>query len=219
VDGEAYPITPARKAVTDMGIFPEDYNPSSSLVEQSYAAALFFHYTRNIGKPLNAINSWVTAKDGKNSPKDDLADIAKANDYLPFSGIWHGFAFAFATKMIKYPSGDIINHVTLTSSALATESLTKDATRKAPRTVKAFTFNIIRFTLPANTQYKFGVPVASTTFLCSVRRKGETEWGLLAFDAGIYSSQVASGTTYMETLCSCASANDCSGSLTVKRTT
>jgi hypothetical protein len=221
MDGELYPIAPGSNVVK-LGYFPEHYDPRFSVVEQpnkGYSTSLFFHYLLMTGRTVANVNQWVAQKVGQTSVDKDLIDIAAdRSPYLSFPKNWHGFAVAFADKKIKYhSSGELIQLAVSVPSTTLAQSLTVGQTKPLSRSVKAFTFNIVRYTFPANTA-NFLLPSGTALpFRCSFRLKGSTSWVPVGAGVWEYIQPATSGTSYIDTLCSCGSATDCSGTFSARR--
>ncbi|KAK0738041.1 hypothetical protein B0T18DRAFT_421148 [Schizothecium vesticola] len=221
MDGELYPIAPGS-GVVNLGIFPEHYDPRVSIVEQpgkGYAASLFFHYLLTTGHTLSNINQWVSKKIGQKSVASDLADLAAdTSPHLSFPKNWHGFAVAFASRTIKYlSSGDLIELTSNPPSVTLSRNLAVGQTRALSRSIKSFTFDVVRYTFPVNTTNSLQFPDTATTLRCSYRLRGRTFWDSARAGLSISIQPVASGTSYIDTLCSCSAATTCSDTFNIER--
>jgi hypothetical protein len=221
MDGEIYPITPGS-GVTDMGLFPEAYNPAVSIVEQAgqgYSAALFFHYVLSTGRSVANVNDWVAAKVGQTSVANEHADLAADRSAaLSFPKNWHGFAVAFADRKIKYrSSGDAIVTTRSLTYTPFTQTLVVGQITPSKRTVKPFTFDAVRYTFAANTANFLQLP-GPTALRCSFRLKGSAAWvTVTSGSTWEYIPPATSGTSYIDTLCSCSGATTCSGTFNTQR--
>ncbi|KAK0627593.1 hypothetical protein B0T14DRAFT_493653 [Immersiella caudata] len=207
-DGVMYPIT-KKDNILGRGQFPEEYDPKISLVDQSYEAALFYHYLHNAGTTPDQINDWVATKAGRNTVGEDLADLEKTPLFVDN---WHGFAEAYVNNKVNYTTEIPINIVT-PLSPIETRPLAEDVGGKYTTTSRrtgGFRFILGRYTLPARTRYS-GSVASGTTATCSWRvARGEWQPVSANFDV--------TGAGPVEVLCSCTKATGCSSQFGFERT-
>ncbi|KAK0643202.1 hypothetical protein B0T16DRAFT_415496 [Cercophora newfieldiana] len=207
-DGIMYPITKNDK-ILGRGQFPEEYDPSVSLVDQSYEAALFYHYLHNVGTDPSQINEWVAGKAGRSTVAEDLADLEKTPLFV---NNWHGFAEAYVDNKVNYTSTIPINIVN-PLRRVETVSLSQDVGGKlttTSRTVGGFRFIAGRYNLPARTHYVASLAQGMSA-PCSMRVAGGAWRRVTTLDVS------ASAAGSIDIVCSCTKAAGCSSQFVFER--
>jgi len=214
MDGVLYPPQ-KHQDLLDLGEFPEEYKWQKSLPEQTYEAALYYHYLNQAGISNAIINNWVTTKKARNTLAEDLADAANTP---MLADNWHGFAEAFANNAINYTS-KIAIHID--------KPFPQPLTTVVPRLIlggmetwnyyrDSFTFNIGRFSFPKGTEHRLTFP-SGKGFQCSYRQQGGPKAWLGHGDPSVTIKNTHTDGFGVDILCSCNAAVTCSGKLTVKR--
>jgi len=208
-DGVIFPI-PANINILGRGAFPEEYNPSVSLVEQSYEAALFWHYLVQTGIKPSEVNAWVATKLGRNSVKEDLVDI----EGTPlFANNWLGFAQAFVDNKINYTASipiPIVNRIAAPSPLQVSLSV-GGKMNTTGSDVAGFTFNLRRVAFPASTVHSLEPPKGTP---CSVRLVGDSAWRPVS---SAFNFTTNSEAAQVEVVCACNKSVACSSRFLIER--
>jgi len=206
-DGIMYPIT-KNDNILGRGQFPEEYDPKGSLVDQSYEAALFYHYLHNVGITTSQINDWVASKMGRSTVAEDLVDIAATP---LFADNWHGFAQAYVGNTVNYTTTipiQIVNPLAYVETVGLSQEVGEKLTTTA-RAIGGFKFSVGRYNFPAKTQYRVTAVQDAT---CSRRAVGGA-WEPVSGEFDV----TAEAAVEAEFLCSCNKSASCASQFVMER--
>ncbi|KAK0649070.1 hypothetical protein B0T16DRAFT_125316 [Cercophora newfieldiana] len=215
-DGVLYPpqgIT--DPSLLELGAFAEEYNPKKSLVEQTYEAALYYHFLEQSGVSADKINAWISSKTARGSFEDELLDAASTPILADH---WHAFAEAFADHGIFYAPD---NHIELSNPlpsvpiTITVPDLHAGAAQSYAVDIPPFTFDRARLTFPAGTQHRVGLP-SGKGFECSYRQAGTATWKQFG-DAASFNVKAGGNHLSVDILCSCNAGVLCQGRVVAAR--
>lgn len=210
-DGYSYPIEGKRDTMLSLGTFPEEYDPEISIVEQTYAVALYFHFLIWEGVSVSTINNWVISKHGRDNTDEDVNDIA---DMPLFSHNWHGFARAFVDDAIWYNKNVLLDlERDAPSETYNTESIKVGEQASIPYNIKPFTFSQPFFNFSIGTKWKIGFPSG-----VDVSMRAHREEGWHTATGSEFNVEITDEIDFVvEVVGSCARATLCHGNFIVER--